>query len=197
MTGAVDAAELQELEEGEEELLISVVDATGWMIKGRKEAFLSTFEAVMRPLIIPLLENPAAAMPPSHRSFGLCMAIDVLEHSGEGGRRSIFPQPLLPALLHGCREDEPAASTRQACAYGLGVAADLGGPEFDPYSAEALRLLLGLVAKGRAEDSNIDDEDDVDDDDDDEGWGDGAVTDNAISAAFRVMFARPGPVCAA
>lgn len=117
MTGAVDATELAELEEGEEEMLVSVADATGWMIKGRKAAFLPTFEAVMRPLVLPLLDSTAAAaaaLPSSHRSFGLCMAIDVLEHTGEGGRRAVFPEPLLPALLQGCREDEPAASTRQA-----------------------------------------------------------------------------------
>eukprot|EP00752_Nemacystus_decipiens_P012203 g10819.t1 len=190
MTGAVDAAELAELEEGEEEMLVSVADATGWMIKGRKAAFLPTFEAVMRPLILPLL---GVAVPSSHRSFALCMAIDVLEHTGEGGRRGVFPQPLLPALLQGCRPDEPAASTRQACAYGLGVAADAGGPEFDAHSAEALRLLLALIAQGRTGTAAQED----DDDDDDDRWENGAVTDNAISAAFRVLFARPGPVSAA
>ncbi|CAN0070070.1 unnamed protein product, partial [Ectocarpus fasciculatus] len=147
MTGAEEAAELAELEEGEEEMLVSVADATGWMIRGRKAAFLPTFEAVMRPLVLPLLDSTAAAaaaLPSSHRSFGLSVAIDVLEHAGEGGRRAVFPEPLLPALLQGCREDELAASARQVCAYGLGVAAELGGPEFDPHSAEALRLLLAL-----------------------------------------------------
>ncbi|CAN0480274.1 unnamed protein product, partial [Ectocarpus sp. 12 AP-2014] len=188
MTGAVDAAELRELEDGEEELLVSVVDATGWMIKGRKEAFLPAFEAVMRPLVLQLLDPAAAAaIPPSHRSFGLCMAIDVLEHCGAGGRNSIFQAPLLPALLQGARGDDPAAaSTRQACAYGLGVAAELGGQDFDAHSAEALGLLLALVRKDTGGDN-----------DDDDGWGEGAVRDNAVSAAFRVLIHRPGPVFAA
>ncbi|CAN0420278.1 unnamed protein product [Ectocarpus sp. 12 AP-2014] len=116
VTGAEEAAELAELEEGEEEMLISVADATGWMIRGRKAAFLPTFEAVPRPLVLPLLDSTAAtaaALPSSHRSFGLSIAIDVLEHAGEGGRRAVFPEPLLPALLEGCREDELAASARQ------------------------------------------------------------------------------------
>ncbi|CBJ30196.1 conserved unknown protein [Ectocarpus siliculosus] len=188
MTGAIDAAELRELEDGEEELLVSVVDATGWMIKGRKEAFLPAFEAVMRPLVLQLLDPAApAAVPPSHRSFGLCMAIDVLEHCGEGGRNSVFQAPLLPALLQGARGDDPAAaSTRQACAYGLGVAAELGGQDFDAHSAEALGLLLALVRKDPGGDN-----------DDDDGWGEGAVRDNAVSAAFRVLIHRPGPVFAA
>ncbi|CAN0411049.1 unnamed protein product [Pylaiella littoralis] len=200
MTGAVDVAELRELEEGEEELLVSVVDAVGWMIKGRKGTFLSTFEAVMRPLVLPLLSTNDDHIPPSHRSFGLCMAIDVLEHAGEGGRRSVFPDPLLPALLQGCggigEGAGPGAttstSTKQACAYGLGVAADFGGPEFDAHSAEALRLLLALIQEGGKDNDNDDD-----DDDDDDRWQSGAVTDNAISAAFRIMFTRPGPICAA
>ncbi|CBN78372.1 conserved unknown protein [Ectocarpus siliculosus] len=217
VTGAEEAAELAELEEGEEEMLVSVADATGWMIRGRKAAFLPTFEAVLRPLVLPLLDSTAAAaaaLPSSHRSFALSIAIDVLELAGEGGRRAVFPEPLLPALLQGCREDELAASARQVCAYGLGVAADFGGPEFDPHSAEALRLLLALVAQGRGgstagpaqeEDEEEDDEGDEDgeddeeneDDEDDDRWENGALTDNAISAAFRVLFARPGPVDAA
>ncbi|CAM9438858.1 unnamed protein product [Ectocarpus sp. 12 AP-2014] len=210
VTGAEEAAELAELEEGEEEMLVSVADATGWMIRGRKAAFLPTFEAVLRPLVLPLLDSTAAtaaALPSSHRSFGLSIAIDVLEHAGEGGRRAVFPEPLLPALLQGCREDELAASARQVCAYGLGVAADFGGPEFDPHSAEALRLLLALVAQGRGgntarpaqEEDDEEDEDNEEDEDDEEDdrWENGALTDNAISAAFRVLFARSGPVGAA
>lgn len=114
MTNAEEAAELAELEEGEEEMLVSVADATGWIIKGRKAAFLPTFEAVMMPLVLPLLDSTAAALPSSHRSFGLYIATDVLEHAGEGGRRAVFPEPLLPALLEGCREDDLAASARQA-----------------------------------------------------------------------------------
>ncbi|CAM9740987.1 unnamed protein product, partial [Ectocarpus fasciculatus] len=194
MTGAVDAEELRELEDGEEELLVSVVNATGWMIKGRKEAFLPAFEAVMRPLVLPLLDPAAGGgVPPSHRSFGLCMAIDVLEHCGEGGRNSVFPKPLLPALLQGARGDEPgaAASTRQTCAYGLGVAAELGGQDFDAHSAEALGLLLAIIRKAPP---SVNDDDGEDDDD---GWDEGAVKDNAVSAAFRVVVDRPGPVFAA
>lgn len=80
------------------------------------------------------------------------------------------------------------------------MAADFGGPEFDPHSAEALRLLLALVAEGRAGNTaNPAQEDDENDEDDEDNnrWENGAVTDNAISAAFRVVFARPGPVGAA
>ncbi|CAM9864016.1 unnamed protein product [Ectocarpus sp. 8 AP-2014] len=116
VTGAEEVAELAELEEGEEEMLVSVADATGWMIRGRKAAFLPTFEAVLGPLVLPLLDSTAAAaaaLPSSHRSFALSIAIDVLEHAGERGRRAVFPEPLLPALLQGCREDELAASARQ------------------------------------------------------------------------------------
>lgn len=78
------------------------------------------------------------------------------------------------------------------------MAADVGGPEFDAHSAEALRLLLALVAQGRTGSSNAaqGQEEEEDDDEDDDRWENGAVTDNAISAAFRVLFARPGPVSA-
>lgn len=76
------------------------------------------------------------------------------------------------------------------------MAADFGGPEFDGHSAEALRLLLALVAQGRAG-TAAGQAQAEDDDEDDDRWENGAVTDNAISAAFRVLFARPGPVGAA
>ena len=83
------------------------------------------------------------------------------------------------------------------CAYGLGVAAEAGGPEFDAHSAEALRLLLALVAQGRTSNGAHQQDEEEEDDEDDDRWENGAVTDNAISAAFRVLFARPGPVSAA
>ncbi|CAM9512664.1 unnamed protein product [Laminaria digitata] len=192
MTGAVDSAELEEQEEWEEDLLTSAVDGVGWMIKGGREAFLPTFESMLKPLVLPLLRQeegggrdantaaPRAPMPPSQRSFGLCMCIDVLEHCGPPGRLSVFPA-LLPALFRGCHDE--VSSTRQACAYGLGVAAEFGGEEMNPESPEALRLLLALVAQGR-------------DSDEGEELEIASVTDNAVSAAFRVVFGRH-PVLAA
>lgn len=184
MTGAVDSADLGEQEEWEEDLLTSAVDGIGWMIKGGKEAFLPTFESMLKPLVLPLLVKGEATttlpMPPSQLSFALCMCIDVLEHCGPAGRLAVF-STLLPALMRGCHDE--VSSTRQACAYGLGVAAEFGGEEMGPESPEALRLLLALVAQGRESD---------------EGGGSeiALVTDNAISAAFRVIFARL-PVLAA
>ena len=185
MTGAVDSAELEEQEEWEEDLLTSAVDGIGWMIKGEREAFLPTFESMLKPLVFSLLDkggktNTAVPMPPSQLSFGLCMCIDVLEHCGVSGRLAVF-STLLPSLMRGCHDE--VSSTRQACAYGLGVAAEFGGEEMDPESPEALRILMALVTQGRDSDGGEDLEI-------------ASVTDNAVSAAFRVIFARL-PVLAA
>lgn len=191
MTGAVDSAEREEQDEWEEDLLTSAVDGIGWMIKGGREAFFPTFESMLKPLVLPLLRQeeedeegntvtPLVPMPPSQRSFGLCMCIDVLEHCGAQGRQSVLPA-LLPSLMRGCHDE--VSSTRQACAYGLGVAAEFGGEEMGPQSPEVLRLLLALVAQGRDFDQGEDLEID-------------SVTDNAVSAAFRVVFERL-PVLAA
>lgn len=65
------------------------------------------------------------------------------------------------------------SSTRQACAYGLGVAADVGGPEFDAYAPMALRLLLALVEGPEAQEEE-----------------NSSVSDNAISAALKVVLSR-------
>lgn len=184
MTGAVDSVELEEQEEWEEDLLTSAVDGIGWMIKGEREAFLPTFESMLKPLVLSLLDkekaNTTVPMPPSQLSFGLCMCIDVLEHCGIPGRLAVF-STLLPALMRGCHDE--VSSTRQACAYGLGVAAEFGGEEMDAQSLEALRLLMALVAQGQDSDGGQDLEI-------------ASVTDNAVSAAFRVIFARL-PVVAA
>lgn len=79
------------------------------------------------------------------------------------------------------------------------MAADVGGPEFDAHTADALWLLLALVDKGRGVYSSSGDKDGEEEgeEEDDDGWSEGAATDNAISAAFRVLFGRPGPACAA
>lgn len=191
MTAAVDLAEREEQETWEEDLMTSSVDGIGWMIKGRREGFLPAFESMLKPDVLALLQQLQAqptSMPASHQSFALCLAIDVLEHCGEGGRWSIFGA-LLPALLRGCgggRDDEDDGippSTSQACAYGLGVAGDMGGKEFDAFSAEAFRLLMGLVERGREEL---------------EGGGEefSCAADNAVSAALRLVFSRPDPIVA-
>ena len=194
LTGAVDSAEREEQDAWEEDLLTSSGDGIGWIVKVRRESFLPTFESMLKPLVLPLLQpqpEPShlalspVPVPPSQQSFALCLCIDVLEHCGDGGRRSIFGA-LLPALLWGCSDGAPA-STRQACAYGLGVAADHGGQEFDAFSAEAFRLLMGLVEQGRraATESDEEHEEDI-----------SGVTDNAVSAALRVLFSRLDPVVA-
>lgn len=186
LTGVVDSAEREELDAWEEDLLTSALDGIGWMIKEGREAFVPMFESMLKPLVFPLLrleeedeeENsvtPRVPMPPSHRSFGLCMCIDVLEHGGAQGRLSVFPT-LLPALMRGCHDED--SSTRQACAYGLGVAAEFAGEEMGPQIPEVLHLLLGLVAQGR--DSDEEEDSDI-----------ASVTDNAVSAAFRVVFKHP------
>lgn len=184
MTGAVDAADEEEQEEWEEDILTSAVDGIGWIIKGRKEAIVPTFEALLKPVVLPLLmeaegtdQQPAGppsssslATLPSQKSFGLCMCIDVLEHCGEPGRQSVFPA-LLPALVQGCTDE--VSSTRQACVYGLGVAAEHGGVEFDVTAPAALNLLVSLTQGPDSEvDQNL------------------SVTDNAVSAALRLVFTR-------
>ncbi|CAN0016499.1 unnamed protein product, partial [Sphacelaria rigidula] len=114
LTGAVDAADEEEQEEWEADLLTSAVDGIGWVIKGRREAFVPAFESTLKPLVLPLLaidpqlqqqQQQQIVPSPSQASFALCMCIDVLEHCGESGRQSVFPS-LLPALLSGCNPDQ-------------------------------------------------------------------------------------------
>lgn len=191
MTAAVDLAEREEQETWEADLMTSSVDGIGWVMKGRREGFLPVFESMLKPDVLALLQqlqSQPKSMPASHQSFALCLSIDVLEYCGEGGRRSIFGA-LLPALLRGCggggddEKDGIPPSTSQACAYGLGVAGDMGGKEFDAFSAEAFRLLMCLVERYRGQV---------------EGGVEtfSCVKDNAVSAMLRLVFSRPDPIAA-
>lgn len=75
---------------------------------------------------------------PTQRQWGLCIMDDVLEFCGE--RSFNYSQAIIEPLATGCRDTAPA--NRQAAAYGVGVAAQKGGPSWSPFVGAAIDLLL-------------------------------------------------------
>lgn len=181
MTGAVDRVDREEQEGWEEDIINSAADGIGWVIKKRRESFIPIFESELKPLMLSLLAEgqsatgstatlPSLPKPAPHKSFGLCVGIDILEHAGEPGRQAVL-SALLPALVDGYRDE--AASTRQTCAYGLGVAGEHGGPGFDVHAASCLQLLTELAQVTDPEDEDL-----------------LSVADNAVSGALRLIIHR-------
>ncbi|EHK99714.1 putative Importin subunit beta-3 [Glarea lozoyensis 74030] len=74
----------------------------------------------------------------TQRQWGLCIMDDVLEFCGEQSWN--YSQAIIEPLATGCRD--PAPANRQAAAYGIGVAAHKGGPQWSHFFRPAVDLLF-------------------------------------------------------
>lgn len=79
---------------------------------------------------------------PTQRQWGLCIMDDVLEFCGEQSWK--YQEAIIEPLVAGCRD--PAPANRQAAAYGIGVAAHKGGPQWSQFFAPAMELLFQVTA---------------------------------------------------
>jgi hypothetical protein len=75
---------------------------------------------------------------PTQRQWGLCIMDDVLEFCGEESWK--YKDYIVEPLIAGCRD--PAPANRQAAAYGIGVAAHKGGPQWSQFFGPAVDLLF-------------------------------------------------------
>jgi hypothetical protein len=78
---------------------------------------------------------------PTQRQWGLCIMDDVLEFCGEASWK--YNESIIEPLVAGCRD--PAPANRQAAAYGIGVAAHKGGPQWSQFFAPAMELLFQVT----------------------------------------------------
>ena len=78
---------------------------------------------------------------PTQRQWGLCIMDDVLEFCGEASWK--YNESIVEPLVAGCRD--PAPANRQAAAYGIGVAAHKGGPQWSQFFAPAMELLFQVT----------------------------------------------------
>ncbi|RKF55383.1 Importin subunit beta-3 [Golovinomyces cichoracearum] len=77
----------------------------------------------------------------TQRQWGLCIMDDVLEFCGDESFR--YSNYIIEPLIAGCRDSAPA--NRQAAAYGIGVAAHKGGPQWISFLGPAVELLFHVT----------------------------------------------------
>jgi hypothetical protein len=78
---------------------------------------------------------------PTQRQWGLCIMDDVLEFCGELSWN--YSPYIIDPLIAGCRDSTPA--NRQAAAYGIGVAAHKGGPQWSQFLGAAVEILFQVA----------------------------------------------------
>jgi len=78
---------------------------------------------------------------PTQRQWGLCIMDDVLEFCGEQSFN--YQAYIVEPLIAGCRD--PAPANRQAAAYGIGVAAHKGGPQWSQFLGAAVEVLFSVT----------------------------------------------------
>ncbi len=110
---------------------------------------------------------------PTQRQWGLCIIDDVMEFCAE--RSWEYNNLIIDPLAAGCRDPSPA--NRQAAAYGVGVAAQRGGPNWTQFCGAAVPLLFDIVNMPDARnDDNI------------------FATENACAAIAKILHSNSGHV---
>lgn len=110
---------------------------------------------------------------PTQRQWGLCIMDDVLEFCGEESFK--YQAFIMEPLIAGCRDAAPA--NRQAAAYGIGVAAHKGGPQWSPFLGPAVELLFQVTQFPNAR-----------------GDDDVYATENACAAIAKVLRYNPASI---
>jgi hypothetical protein len=77
----------------------------------------------------------------TQRQWGLCIMDDVLEFCGEESWN--YGLYIIDPLIAGCKDASP--ENRQAAAYGIGVAAHKGGPQWSAFLGAAVELLFHVT----------------------------------------------------
>ncbi|TAQ88236.1 hypothetical protein B7494_g3439 [Chlorociboria aeruginascens] len=103
---------------------------------------------------------------PTQRQWGLCIVDDVLEFCGEQSWN--YSSIIIDPLIAGCKDAAPA--NRQAAAYGIGVVAQKGGPQWSQFLGAAIELLFNITQAPNAR-----------------GDDDVFATENACAAIAKVM----------
>ncbi|CAG9576082.1 unnamed protein product [Danaus chrysippus] len=119
--------------------LSRVADVLHALMSAYHENFYPHLDSLL-PYLVQLL---APGRPYSDRQWAICIFDDVIEFGGPAcvKYQDIFLEP----MLNGLREPEP--EVRQAAAYGCGVLAQFGGPNFAAACARAVPLLAALIAE--------------------------------------------------
>ena len=131
--------------EDDQTLLSDMNKAFHTIFKNQGISFLPSWQKLL-PFYDSFITNPDS----TQRQWALCIMDDVLEFCGEQSWN--YQQHIRQPLIDGMRDEIPA--NRQAACYGVGIAAQKGGPSWGPFVTESLATLLQVchVASAREDD---------------------------------------------
>lgn len=131
-----DSEEMLFAIEDDQALLSDMNKAFHVIFKHHGVAFLPTWEK-LHAIYTEFLKSQDAAQ----RQWGLCIMDDVLEFCGEESWK--YGLYIIDPLIAGCKDAAP--ENRQAAAYGIGVAAHKGGPQWSGFLGAAVELLFHVT----------------------------------------------------
>lgn len=140
-----DPDELMYAVEDDQSLLADMNKAFHTIFKNQGVSFLPQWER-----LIPYYDRFINSSDPTQRQWALCIMDDVLEFCGPEAWK--YQAHFTGPLVQGLTDKIPA--NRQAAAYGVGVAAQNGGPAFSEFVAHTIRQLFEAtqLPKARQED---------------------------------------------
>ncbi|KAI5283796.1 hypothetical protein KEM54_001837 [Ascosphaera aggregata] len=166
--GEDDALSYLYEEEDDQNLLSDTNKAFHTIFKHKGVNFLPAWERLLSLYDVFITSSDS-----TQRQWAICIMDDVLEFCGtqSWNYRDHIIQPLIKGML-----DEDAAN-RQAAAYGVGVAAQFGGPAWSEFVAASIPTLFQITqhADARSEDNVF-------------------ATENACASIAKVLFFNPSKV---
>ena len=148
----------QETEDGEEEseetlfaieddqtLLSDMNKAFHTIFKNQATSFLPTWSRIM-----PFYKTFISSHDSTQRQWALCIMDDVLEFCGE--QSWTYQQDIRQPLVDGMADENPA--NRQAACYGVGIAAQKGGPSWSRFVVDSLQSLFVVCHVPNARDDD-------------------------------------------
>ena len=168
----------EEAEDEADELLLAIEDDQT-LLSDMNKAFHSIFKnhgSSFLPVwerLIATYEGFLLSPDPTQRQWGLCIMDDVIEYCGE--QSWAYSNYIMGPLTAGCTD--VSSHIRQAAAYGIGVAAHKGGPNWSQF---ILTCLPHLFQATRVSNARSDEE--------------VYATENASTAIAKILHHHPGPI---
>lgn len=127
--------------EDDQSLLSDMNKAFHTVFKHQKTSFLPAWEQLM-----PFYDAFIASSDPTQRQWAICIMDDVLEFCGEHSWS--YKDHILQPLINGMVDEN--AANRQAASYGVGVAAQKGGPAWAEFVAASIPMLFQVTQHAEA-----------------------------------------------
>lgn len=145
--GEEDSMSYQYAVEDDQTLLSDMNKAFHTIFKHMGSAFVPAWQRLM-----PFYTSFITSSDPTQRQWAICIMDDVLEFCGENSFQ--FYEQIGPPLVEGMKDDN--AANRQAASYGVGTAAQKGGPAWSDFVAQCIPMLFQVTQRpGAREEDHV------------------------------------------